>query len=91
VRAKIKQEKADRNDDTGQREELMRKVKLARLRNESLKGEIKLYEKCDPKRLERVKKQAKVCEEASTRWTDNLFELMKWIKQNTGMSEEEVC
>jgi len=43
---------------------------------------VRLYEKCDPKRLEEINKNKKVCKDSVNRWTDNLYEVEGWIKKN---------
>ena len=61
------------------------------VKKKQLGEEIKHFEKCDPVRLEEVKKQVKTCKEASVRWTDNLFEMESWIKKsNPGVSTAEL-
>ena len=63
---------------TGQTDEACRQDLIAEHRDlldksKELAAEIKRYEKCDPERLQLVKKQTKLCHDAAIRWTDNLF------------------
>ena len=41
-----------------------------------------MYEKCDPKRLDEINTNKKICKEGMVRWTDNLYEIENWIKKN---------
>lgn len=51
-----------------------------------------MYEKCDPKRMEELVKNKKVCLDGANRWTDNLYEMESWIKKNKpGASNEDLC
>lgn len=50
---------------------------------------MKQYEKCHPKRIEKLDSDIKICKEACERWTDNLFETQKYLKNMTGMQTSE--
>jgi len=52
---------------------------------------MRVYEKCDPKRMEELAQKKKVCKEGMVRWTDNLYEMENWIKKNNpGANSEEL-
>ena len=58
--------------------------------NAELTNKVRIYEKCDPKRMEELSHKKKVSKEGMIRWTDNLFEMESWMKKNnaTVTSEE---
>jgi hypothetical protein len=75
----------------GEREAML--AELATLQKESaeLSEKMRVYEKCDPKRMTELKQKEKVCKEGMVRWTDNLYEMESWIrKNNPALSPEEV-
>ena len=56
-----------------------------------LQQKVKLFEKCDPKRLEEINGNKKAAKDGMIRWTDNLYEIENWIKKNNpGMNSEEI-
>lgn len=44
----------------------------------------------DPEELKRISNQATISKDAANRWTDNIFELRKFLLKKTGMSKNEV-
>jgi hypothetical protein len=51
-----------------------------------------MFEKCDPKKLEEIRKKQKTAKDAANRWTDNLYEMESWMKkQNPGLSSDELA
>jgi peptidoglycan hydrolase CwlO-like protein len=88
---KIQKEKEARDSLDGEREAML--AELATLQKESaeLSEKMRVYEKCDPKRMTELKQKEKVCKEGMVRWTDNLYEMESWIrKNNPALSPEEV-
>lgn len=68
-------------------------AELAELRktHSGLAEKLRVYEKCDPKRVDELKAKLKVCREGMTRWTDNLYEVEMWIKKsNPALSTGEI-
>ena len=52
---------------------------------------VRMYERCDPKRMEELKQKKKVCKDGMTRWTDNLYEMETWMKRNNAaMTTDEM-
>ena len=47
-----------------------------------------MFEKCDPKKLEEMKKKKKIAQDAANRWTDNLYEVESWMKKQNIATEE---
>lgn len=45
----------------GQREEMVEELEALRKENTEMKSKIALYEKCDPKRLEEISSNKKLC------------------------------
>ena len=76
-----KEARAAENPDGVTREALITEYKEKAAAGHHLKEEIRQYEKCDPEKLELIKKKVQTCKEASVRWTDNLFELESWMKK----------
>ena len=59
--------------------------------NGELAARVKMYEKCDPKRMEELAAKKKVCQQGMVRWTDNLYEMESWMKKNnSAMGSEEL-
>jgi len=59
--------------------------------NSELKEKLRVYEKCDPKRMVELESKKKVCKDAMVRWTDNLYEMESWIKKNNAaMTTDEI-
>ncbi len=54
VQLKIAQEKALRDPADGERERMLAELQELQKENAELKTKMKLYEKCDPKRLEEI-------------------------------------
>ena len=53
--------------------------------------ELKMFEKCDPKRVGELEKLGKVGREAEERWTDKLYQVQKYMRQcNPGQTIEEL-
>ena len=52
---------------------MLEKLKELKERNAILTKEFKRYEKCDPDRMEAMRKDTKICKEACDRWVDNIF------------------
>jgi hypothetical protein len=52
---------------------------------------LKLFEKCDPKRLEEIATNKQICKAGMIRWTDNLYEMENWIKRNNpAMTNDQI-
>ena len=84
LKEQIEAEKALRSAETDgeqNRQELVEEHKQLTGVKRELREEIRIYEKCDPEKLEQVSARVKTCQEAANRWTDNLFELESWIKK----------
>ena len=52
---------------------MLAKLLELKSKNEALKNDMKLYEKCDPARIESIAKDTKVAKDACDRWVDNIF------------------
>jgi hypothetical protein len=50
---------------------------------------MRVYEKCDPKRMKELAQKKKICKEGMVRWTDNLYEMENWIKKNNPAANSE--
>ncbi len=59
--------------------------------NSKLTEKLRIFEKCDPKRVEEMNAKLKVCKDGMTRWTDNLYEVEMWIKKNNpALTSQEI-
>lgn len=91
-KAKTKFEEEAREHLDGERDELLKELAQLQQTNSELAGRLRVYEKCDPKRMEELKTKWKVCKDGMTRWTDNLYEMESWIKKNNpALSSDELC
>ncbi len=79
---KIAAEKETRTSNDGDRESMLKELEQARKENNELSGKLRLFEKCDPKRLDEIAVKKKACHEGMVRWTDNLYTMENWIKKN---------
>ena len=70
---------AGRTSDDGKREQMIEKLAALQKQKAELAGELKNYERSDPKQLEKMKDDMKVAKEAVNRWTDNLSLVLQWI------------
>ena len=61
---------------------MLAKVSELRKEREVLQNEVKLYERSDPKILDKIAKDSKVSKDAINRWTDNLYQIMQWIQNS---------
>ena len=61
TQTKITQEKEKRESNGSDREKLMEKYKELKLQNDSLKKEMKQFEKCDPARVDDIKAKTVIC------------------------------
>jgi thiamine kinase-like enzyme len=92
LETKITQEKEKRETNGSDREKLMEKYKELKLQNESLKKEMKQFEKCDPARVDEIRSKTVICKQACDRWVDNIFEIESWMKkQNPGITSEDLA
>eukprot|EP00347_Sterkiella_histriomuscorum_P010958 403374287 len=88
---KIEQEKEVRVPMDGKREQMLKELEELKKENSELNTRIKMYEKCDPKRLDEINANKKICKDAMVRWTDNLYEMENWIKKNNqAMTNQEL-
>lgn len=91
LEAKIAEEKLSRQSLDGDRDLMLQEHDELRKEHAMLSQKIKLHEKCDPKRLEEIATNKKLCFQGMTRWTDNLYEMESWVKKNNqAMSSEEM-
>lgn len=90
LEAKLAEEKLSRQSLDGERDLMLQEYEDLRKQHAMLSQKIKLHEKCDPKRLEEIATNKKLCFQGMTRWTDNLYEMESWVKKNNQamMSEE---
>ena len=74
------------------RQDLQEESKELTVKKKEITEGLRIYETCDPVKLERIRKKVKTCKEAANRWTDNLFEIESWIKkQQPGVSQGELA
>ncbi len=60
--AKITAEKEARLSNGGDRDKLLQEYAELMKENQALKSKMKMYEKCDPKRMEELSQKKKVCQ-----------------------------
>lgn len=89
--SKIALEKDLRESMDGERERMLKELSDLQKENSDINVKLKMYEKCDPKRMDELSFNRKVCKDGMTRWTDNLFEMESWMrKNNAAMGTEEM-
>lgn len=70
----------------------MEKYKELKLQNESLKKEMKQFEKCDPARVDEIRSKITICKASCDRWVDNIFQVISWMtKQNPGITASDLA
>jgi len=75
----------------GERDEMLKELAELQKENSTLSTKMKMYEKCDPKRMDELAQKKKVCQQGMIRWTDNLYEMESWMKKNnSAMGSEEL-
>ena len=61
---------------------MLKELEAVRKENNEVSGKLKMFEKCDPKRLDEIEVKKKACYDGMVRWTDNLYTIESWIKKN---------
>lgn len=83
---------AERDNTNGVRDSLLQELEKLRTEKCQLEQELKNYERSDPKILLKMEQEAKIAKDAVNRWTDNLFQIMQWIKTHKpNFTESELC
>jgi len=55
---------------------MLKKLEELQVKREELKGELKKYERSDPKILKKIDEDTKIAKDSVNRWTDNLFAIL---------------
>ena len=91
VSQKIEEARAVRTQDGGDRDKWLKEIEELKKANAELKGKVRMFGECDPKRMDDINTKAKVCKDGMVRWTDNLYEVENWIKRNNpAITSEEL-
>lgn len=66
-------------EDTPERQRLLETWQSLKTRRAELEQAIAKYRDCDPETLNQMSAEIKLSQEATNRWTDNIYSLQSWI------------
>ena len=76
----------------GSRQKMIDELAELRKKKTQLAGELKNYERSDPKQLLKMQDDMKIAKDAVNRWTDNLSLVLEWIQETKpGISQEDIA
>jgi len=84
-----KRAKLSRNDGD-ERTALLEKLAKAKDEKETLVAKLAAIKDCDPRQLEKDKKDLQVAEAATERWKDNINSARSWLKNKFGLDETTI-
>ncbi|KAK3860930.1 hypothetical protein Pcinc_021624 [Petrolisthes cinctipes] len=84
---KLEQAKVGREEGEG-REEMLRRLSQLEDSQNQLNKDIQKYRDCDPEVLAQMKEGSVVAQAAANRWTDNICEVKRWVKNKFSISED---
>ncbi|KAM3179097.1 hypothetical protein ACTXT7_001235 [Hymenolepis weldensis] len=74
-------------EDTAERQQAIHSLKSNQLILERLKADLISLQHYHPSRLEELKSQSDSAIDSANRWTDNVFQIISWIKNKFGLDE----
>lgn len=83
-------EKAKNERVDPQRSKILEKLPVIRESNEEKRKKIESFDGCDPLTLKKYTEAVQVAQNAAERWTDNIYAVIKIVKDKKCMKESEI-
>uniref|UniRef100_A0A1B6EH26 Meiotic nuclear division protein 1 homolog n=1 Tax=Clastoptera arizonana TaxID=38151 RepID=A0A1B6EH26_9HEMI len=87
VKDKINEAKIGR-EDTSERLGILEEIETLKKQKEIILQDLQKFKDFDPEVLQKMKDEIKVAQEATNRWTDNIFALRSWSKNKFNIESE---
>lgn len=85
---KLETAREERKDS--EREKDLGGIQTLQAQIDEIQGKISGFEGCDPEKYKEYQQGLQVAKDAAERWTDNVFQICKFIKSKNSMKQSEI-